>query len=126
MSQTTRLHRYTYADYVGIELGSSGKHEFFDGEIYAMAGGTEDHSALSVAITSALLRAAAGGECRGRVGAGREPRCRHGGRRRLCRELGRAADLNDRRAGGQRFARMRSPISPMKLRAVYPSRERIT
>jgi len=64
MSQTTRLHRYTYADYVGIELGSSGKHEFFDGEIYAMAGGSEDHSALSVAITSALLRAAAAGECR--------------------------------------------------------------
>ena len=64
MAQTTRLHRYTYADYVGIEVGSSGKHEFFDGEIYAMAGGTEDHSALSVAVTAALLRAAAGGECR--------------------------------------------------------------
>jgi len=64
MSQTMRLHRYTYADYVGIELVSSGKHEFFDGEIYAMAGGTEDHSALSVAVTAALLRATTGGECR--------------------------------------------------------------
>ncbi len=59
MAQTTRLHRYAYADYVGIEVGSSGKHEFFDGEIYAMAGGTEDHSALSVAVTAALLGAAA-------------------------------------------------------------------
>lgn len=34
-----RLHRYTYADYVALELTSSTKHELFDGEICAMAGG---------------------------------------------------------------------------------------
>ena len=40
------IHRYTYADYVALELESTTKHEFLDGEIYAMAGGSEDHSAL--------------------------------------------------------------------------------
>ena len=64
MSQTTRLHRYTYADYIGVELASPGKHEFFDGEIYAMAGGTADHSALSVAVTAAFLAGTRGGPCR--------------------------------------------------------------
>ena len=45
-----RVHRYTYADYVALELASSTKHEFLDGEIYAMAGGSEDHSALSAEV----------------------------------------------------------------------------
>ena len=63
MSQKTQLHRHTYADYVAIELEGRGKHEFFDGEIYAMAGGTEDHSALSVALTSALFSSTRGGPC---------------------------------------------------------------
>jgi hypothetical protein len=30
-------HRYTYADYVALEQDSTTKHEFLDGEIYAMA-----------------------------------------------------------------------------------------
>ena len=45
-----RLHRYTYAEYVALEASSPTKHEFFDGEIYAMAGGTEDHSALAAEV----------------------------------------------------------------------------
>jgi len=39
MSHARRVHRYTYADYVALELHTSTKHEFLDGEIYAMAGG---------------------------------------------------------------------------------------
>jgi hypothetical protein len=31
-----RLHRYTYSDYVALEQDSPTKHEFLDGEIYAM------------------------------------------------------------------------------------------
>lgn len=58
------LHRYTYAQYVALENESSTKHEFFDGEIYAMAGGTEDHSALAVAVTSALYGAIGDRPCR--------------------------------------------------------------
>jgi Uma2 family endonuclease len=47
MSRARSLHRYTYADYVALELVSPTKHEFLDGEIYAMAGRSEEHSALA-------------------------------------------------------------------------------
>jgi Uma2 family endonuclease len=58
------LHRYTYADYVGLEESSETKHEYFQGEIYAMAGGSEQHSALSAEIVGILRNAARGGPCR--------------------------------------------------------------
>jgi Uma2 family endonuclease len=57
-------HRYTYADYVGVEKYSDVKHEYLDGEIYAMAGGTEDHAALAVAVNAALLAALGERPCR--------------------------------------------------------------
>ena len=57
-------HRYTYADYVALELESSTKHEFLDGEIYAMAGGSEDHSALSAQVLRALGNAIGDRPCR--------------------------------------------------------------
>jgi hypothetical protein len=40
VSSVPRLHRYTYADYAAMEPWSEVKHEFLDGEIYAMSGGT--------------------------------------------------------------------------------------
>ena len=46
---------YTYAEYRAFENGSSDKHEYIAGEIYAMAGGTPDHAAFPLTI-SALLR----------------------------------------------------------------------
>lgn len=58
MSTVRRGHRYTYADYVAVEKDSATKHEFLDGEIYAMAGGTEEHSALAVEVLSDLRNAA--------------------------------------------------------------------
>lgn len=61
---TRRHHRYTYAQYVGLALHSDIKLEFLDGEIYAMAGGTEDHAALSVAVSAALLGAIGDRPCR--------------------------------------------------------------
>src|SRR5260221_7584846 len=54
MTAPRRLHRYTYADYVALEATSSSKHEFLDGEIYAMAGGSEEHSALAAGKLRAL------------------------------------------------------------------------
>jgi Uma2 family endonuclease len=59
-----KFHSYTYRDYVGLELTSPTKHEFFDGEIYAMAGGTEDHSALGAAVIAVLVNAFRGMGCR--------------------------------------------------------------
>jgi Uma2 family endonuclease len=59
-----RLHRYTYADYVGVEQISDTKHEFYDGEIYAMAGGTEEHAALSAELVWQLGSAVRNRPCR--------------------------------------------------------------
>ena len=64
VSSGPKHHRYTYADYVGLEMYSDVKHEFFDGEIYAMAGGTEDHSALAAEVIRALGNAIANQNCR--------------------------------------------------------------
>ena len=65
MFPARRIHRYTYADYVAVELDSPAtKHEFLDGEIYAMSGGTEEHSALSLQILAALDAATGDGPCR--------------------------------------------------------------
>jgi Uma2 family endonuclease len=64
MGLAHRHHRYTYADYVALELESSTKHEFLDGEIYAMAGGTEDHSALSAQVLRVLGNAIGDRPCR--------------------------------------------------------------
>lgn len=57
------LHRYSFADYLGLEEASNTKHEFLSGEIYAMAGGTPEHSALAVAVTVALANQLRGGPC---------------------------------------------------------------
>jgi Uma2 family endonuclease len=59
-----RRHRYTYAQYVALERDSPTKHEFFDGEIYAMAGGSEDYSALAVNVLAALVGAVGDRPCR--------------------------------------------------------------
>jgi Uma2 family endonuclease len=57
-------HRYTYADYVAVERDSLTKHEFLEGEIYAMAGGSEEHSALAVEVLAVLRDASRDGPCR--------------------------------------------------------------
>src|SRR5947199_6392002 len=63
MSFVPRHHRYTYADYVGIETYSETKHEFLDGEIYAMLGGTRDHSALAGSMIRLLGNAVGDRPC---------------------------------------------------------------
>ncbi len=64
VSSSRPRHHYTYAQYVAIERDSTTKHEFFDGEIYAMAGGSEDHAALAVSVLAALLGAVGDRPCR--------------------------------------------------------------
>jgi Uma2 family endonuclease len=64
MSRARRLQRCTYADYVAIEQTSSGEHEFHDGQIYGMAGGSEEHSALAAEILRARGNALAETPCR--------------------------------------------------------------
>jgi Uma2 family endonuclease len=64
VSTARRLHRYTYADYVAVELESPTKHEFLEGEIYARAGGSEEHSALAADVLRMLGNAVVGRACR--------------------------------------------------------------
>lgn len=39
--------QYSYDDYLRLEDASDTRHEYFGGDIFAMAGGTPEHSALS-------------------------------------------------------------------------------
>jgi Uma2 family endonuclease len=55
MAQLGRsAHRYTYAEYLAYERDSVLKHEFDDGEIRAMAGGSRRHNALSSRVSAAI------------------------------------------------------------------------
>ncbi|PRP96219.1 Uma2 family endonuclease [Enhygromyxa salina] len=56
--------RTTYAAYLEAEQRSEMKHEYLRGEVYAMAGGTPEHAALSMAVGAALTAALAGRPCR--------------------------------------------------------------
>lgn len=54
MSTTARRLHYTYDQYAALEGESSIRHEYLDGEIYAMAGGSPDHAALAAAVIGLL------------------------------------------------------------------------
>jgi Uma2 family endonuclease len=54
MGSGARIHRYTYRDYLALEQAANVRHEFLDGEIYAMAGGTPSHAAICANVTAAL------------------------------------------------------------------------
>src|SRR5215212_167673 len=60
------LHKmnYSYAEYLAFEASSNVKHEYLDGQIYAMAGGTPEHAALASAATGQLYAQLRGGPCR--------------------------------------------------------------
>ena len=47
-------HRYTYEEYLAYERDSGLKHEYDDGEIVAMAGGSRRHNALALRVGAAL------------------------------------------------------------------------
>jgi Uma2 family endonuclease len=55
---------YTFREYVAHEGASSTKHEYLDGQIYAMAGGTPEHSALIASVMSQIANQIRGGPCR--------------------------------------------------------------
>jgi len=63
MAQPARsAHRYSYAEYLAYERDSALKHEYDEGEIRAMAGGSRRHNALGSRV-SAALEAARGLGC---------------------------------------------------------------
>lgn len=54
----------TYAEYVAFERSAPTKHEYVNGEIFAMSGGTADHSALAMNAGAILVAALRGSPCR--------------------------------------------------------------
>jgi Uma2 family endonuclease len=63
MGVPMRLHHYSFKDYLLVEEMSAVRHEYLDGEIYAMAGGSMLHAALAGAILGSL-DAQMAGRCR--------------------------------------------------------------
>jgi Uma2 family endonuclease len=57
-------HRYSFAEYLELEEMAGVRHEFYAGEIYAIAGGTPEQAAMAAAITTLLGRQLAGAPCR--------------------------------------------------------------
>src|SRR5437773_8378838 len=63
MTAAPRL-RFSLREYLRVDAESSVKHEFLDGMILAMAGGTPDHAALAMAVGASLNRQLEGKKCR--------------------------------------------------------------
>jgi Uma2 family endonuclease len=64
MTSPAHCVRYSWAEYLALEATSNVKHEFLDGQIYAMAGGTPEHAALKAAVTGLLFAQIRAGSCR--------------------------------------------------------------
>lgn len=64
MVASASCRHYTLEDYLSVEEMSAVRHEFVDGQIFAMAGGTPEHAALSAAAVVLLGSRLRGGSCR--------------------------------------------------------------
>ena len=57
-------HHYTTADYFALEEGSEVRHEFFEGEVFAMAGASIAHNTIAQNFVLKLRPALRGKKCR--------------------------------------------------------------
>lgn len=64
MSHDPRRPRLPYSDYLAIDRDSLTHVELFDGEVYAMAGGTPEHALLIANVTGLVGNALLGRPCR--------------------------------------------------------------
>jgi Uma2 family endonuclease len=58
-------HRYSLQEYLALEDSTREKHEFFDGQVYAMAGVSANHEAITFNLAVAIAQLVRGSECRG-------------------------------------------------------------
>jgi Uma2 family endonuclease len=63
MVGATRQH-FTFAEYVRLEGESRVKHEYLQGQVWAMAGGTPEHAAVQVNVSTLLNTQLRGKPCR--------------------------------------------------------------
>jgi Uma2 family endonuclease len=69
---TAAIARMTFEEFLAFEEASETKHDFINGEVFdwgdpdpvAMAGGTDEHSALGIAVSVELANALRGRRCR--------------------------------------------------------------
>jgi Uma2 family endonuclease len=54
----------TYAEYLAAEAKAEVRHEFLNGDVWEMAGGTTEHGALALAVAGELRAALRGKPCR--------------------------------------------------------------
>ncbi len=64
MSGPAHAVHYAWHEYLALESASNVKHEYLDGQIYAMAGGTPGHAALQLAVPNLLFSQLRSGRCR--------------------------------------------------------------
>lgn len=64
MGQAEHKPRYTAAEYLALEAQSEVRHEFFEGEIFVMAGESIAHNLLALNISFALRQSLRGRGCR--------------------------------------------------------------
>jgi Uma2 family endonuclease len=64
MSASAHRTHYTLDEYLSFEASSNVKHEYLDGKIYAMAGGSPEHAALASAVIGLLFPQLRGGPYR--------------------------------------------------------------
>ncbi len=64
MPPTAPVAQMSYAEYITAEVASTVRHEFLNGMVFAMAGGTPEHSALALAVASELRTSLRGKPCR--------------------------------------------------------------
>ncbi len=57
-------HRFTFDEYVTLEQDSGVKHEFLAGQVWAMSGGSPEHAAIAVNVSTLLNVALRGKQCR--------------------------------------------------------------
>lgn len=62
--QQAQLQTFSVDDYIQGELESEVRHEYIDGQVYAMAGAGEKHNLIALNIATALRQKARGTGCR--------------------------------------------------------------
>lgn len=60
MARTAERSQLSATEYLAREREQAAKHEFFHGEVFAMAGGSPRHNALGVRVAAALRAATRG------------------------------------------------------------------
>jgi Uma2 family endonuclease len=64
MAEPARKITHTFAEYLALEAASDTRHEYLNGEIFAMAGGTIEHGALAANAIGELRGGLRGRPCR--------------------------------------------------------------